>query len=117
MDFEFFLNFFVHCKKIIRIFAADMEQYSNIESAVCKFYKVEPNELYETKKSVYPLGFAKKALMYLYYANGMKVYDIAKAFGISTRRVFKNVAEVQVGLKSDTKIKEDIDSINQLLNI
>lgn len=93
------------------------ELYYNIELAVCKFYKVEPKELYETKKSVYPLGFAKKALMYLYYANGMKVYDIAKAFGISTRRVFKNVAEVQVGLKSDTKIKEDIETINQSLNI
>lgn len=93
------------------------ELYYNIESAVCKYFKVEPNELYETKKSVYPLGFAKKALMYLYYANGMKVYDIAKLFQISTRRVFKNVAEVQVGLKADTKIKEDIETINQSLNI
>lgn len=93
------------------------ELYYNIEATVCKFYKVEPRELYETKKSVYPLGFAKKALMYLYYANGLKVYDIAKMFGVSTRRVFTNVAEVQVGLNADTKIKEDIETIKQSLNI
>lgn len=94
-----------------------MTLFDKIESAVCKFYKVEPKGIYETRKSVYPFGCAKKALMYLYYANGMKVYDIADRFQISTRRVFKNVAEVQVGLKADTKIREDIEFIKLLLNI
>lgn len=110
------MKLFVHRKKIIRIFAAVMEKEKIIENAVCEFYKVDPNEVYTSHKSRYPMDAAKRVLMYLLYAEGVKVYDIADAFEISERLVYRNVAEVQVALKSDTKIKEDITAINKLLN-
>ena len=93
-----------------------MENLKKIEKAVCSFYKVEAEAAYKTSRSKYPLGTAKDVLMYMYYANGFKVYDIAKMFGVSERLVFRKCAEINVALKSDTKIKEDIESINKIIN-
>lgn len=91
------------------------EKYKNIEKAVCSFYKVEAEAAYKTSRSKYPIGTCKDILMYMYYANGMKVYDIAKMFGISERLVFRKCAEINLALKSDTKIKEDVEAIKNII--
>ena len=72
--------------------------------------------VYTTKNSVYPYGIARRMLMYLLYVNGMKVYHIAKLFGVSVRITNKYVAEIHVEWKKDTKIREDIESINKIIN-
>ena len=41
----------------------------------------------------------------------MKVYDVANAFGISQRLVFRNVAEMNVCLKKEPKAHDDYISI------
>ena len=92
------------------------ERYKKIENAVCGFYKVSADEVYTTKNSVYPYGIARRMLMYLLYVNGMKVYHIAKLFGVSVRITNKYVAEIHVEWKKDTKIREDIESINKIIN-
>lgn len=93
-----------------------LEKYKKIEQTVCGFYKVDAEEAYTTHNSRYPYGICKGVLMYMYYAYGIKVCDIAKMFGISERLVFRKCAEINVALKSDTKIKEDVDKINIMLN-
>lgn len=92
------------------------EKYKKIEKAVCDFYKVSTDEVYTTKNSVYPYGIARRMLMYLLYVNGMKVYHIAKLFGVSVRITNKYIAEIHVENKKDTKIREDIEKINIMLN-
>lgn len=92
------------------------EKYKKIEKAVCGFYKVSENDVYTKKNSVYPYGIARRMLMYLLYVNGMKVYHIAKLFGVSVRITNKYVAEIHVEYKKDTKIREDIESINKIIN-
>ena len=93
-----------------------MEKIKQIEKAVCGFYKVEPQEIYTTKKSVYPYDVCKKVLMYLLFRNKVREYDIAPMFGVSVRTVSKNIGEVKRAMKSDTKIKEDVEIINMLNN-
>lgn len=92
-----------------------MTQEQKIENGVCYFYKVEAEDLYACSKSKYPYGIARKALQYLLYENGVKVYIVSKMFGISERLVFRNCAEISVALKSDTKIKDDIESIKNII--
>lgn len=88
----------------------------NIEKAVCEYFKVEAKDLYHSQKHKYPFGGARNILMYLLYAAGYKVYVLQDWFNVSNTIVYRYVAEVSVALKSDTKIKEDIDNINKLLN-
>ena len=92
-----------------------MTNEQKIENGVCYFYKVEAEDLYSCSKSKYPYGIARKNLQYLLYEGGVKVYDIAKLFGISERLVFRNCAEINVALKSDTKIKEDVEAIKNII--
>ena len=54
--------------------------------------------------------------MYLLYASGYKVYIIQDWFNVSMAIIYRHLAEVSVALKHDTKIKEDIEKINKLLN-
>ena len=94
-----------------------MESYiERIEKAVSDFYKVPVNEIYNGHTYVYPFGVAKNTLMYLLYSNGVKPYDISNSFCVSTRLVYRKVSEVQEALRSDTKIRQDIDAINKMLN-
>lgn len=93
------------------------EKYKKIEKVVCDFYKVSADDVYTTNRSKYPIGTAKDILMYLYRANDMKTSNIAKIFGISERLVYRKYTEVKTELKSETKIKEDIETIKQSLNI
>ena len=88
----------------------------NIEKAVCKHFKVSPKDLYHPQKHKYPLGGARDVLMYLLYASGYKVYIIQDWFNVSMAIIYRHLAEVSVALKHDTKIKEDIEKINKLLN-
>lgn len=88
----------------------------NIEKAVCEHFKVSPKDLYQPQKHKYPLGGARDVLIYLLYAAGYKVYIIQEWFNVSDAATYRHIAEVSVALKSDTKIKEDIDRINKLLN-
>jgi hypothetical protein len=37
-------------------------------------------------------------------------------FGFARTMVYRRCAKISIALKSDTKIKEDIDRINKLLN-
>lgn len=88
----------------------------NIEKAVCEYFKVSPKDLYHPQKHKYPLGGARDILMYLLYAAGYKVYIIQEWFNVSRAIIYRHLGEVSVALKHDTKIKEDIDNINKLLN-
>lgn len=92
------------------------ETIKRIEKAVCDFYKVEPSDIYGTSRSKYPYDACKKVLMYTLFRNKVKQYQIAEMFSVSYRIVNKNIAEVKEALLSDTKIREDIESINKLLN-
>ena len=92
-----------------------MKQRKYIERAVSKHFKVDISKVYTARKSVYPYNGAKLALMYLLYKNGYKSYDIAKWFGFNPTLVYRYCGVVNVALKSDTKIKEDIESIEKLL--
>ena len=95
-----------------------METKKNIEKAVCEHFKVKLEDIYGRKgKREYPLDGARNCLLWLLYSNGYKSYDIARIFNITDRQVFNIAAKVAVALKSDTKIKEDIKSINQKLNM
>lgn len=87
-----------------------------IENAVCKYFKVEAKDLYHPQKHKYPLGGARDILMYLLYASGYKVYIIQDWFNVSRAIIYRHLGEVNIALKSDTKIKEDITEINKLLN-
>ena len=88
----------------------------NIEKAVCEYFKVEAKDLYHPQKHKYPLGGARDILMYLLYASGYKVYIIQDWFNVSRAIIYRHLGEVNIALKSDTKIKEDITAINKLLN-
>lgn len=88
----------------------------NIEKAVCEHFKVSPKDLYQPQKHKYPLGGARDILMYLLYASGYKVYIIQDWFNVSMAIIYRHLEDVRVALKSDTKIKEDIEKINKLLN-
>ena len=88
----------------------------NIEKAVCEHFKVSPKDLYQQQKHKYPLGGARDVLMYLLYAAGYKVYIIQDWFNVSRAIIYRHLGEVNIALKSDTKIKEDITAINKLLN-
>ena len=92
-----------------------MTNEQKIENGVCYFYKVEAEDIYSCSKSNYPYGIAKKILQYLLYESGVKPYEIAKLFNISSRLVFRNCAEINVALKSDTKIKEDVEAIKNII--
>ena len=92
-----------------------MNTRKKIENAVCKYYKVEVKDLYALHNRKYPFDGARNVLMYLLYKNKMKSYELAVEFGMSDRMVFKRLAEVSVALKSDTKIKEDIETIEKCL--
>lgn len=92
-----------------------MTQKSKIEKAVCEYYKVTVKELYSLHNRKYPFDGARNVLMYLLYKNKMKSYELAVEFGMSDRMVFKRLAEVSVALKSDTKLKEDIEIIEKCL--
>lgn len=73
--------------------------------------------MYSGKNHSYPYGGARSAAMWLLYSNKvMKSYEIAELFNITSQRVYSICAQVAVDLKSDTKIKEDIEEINELLN-
>ena len=93
-----------------------MKTVKNIEKAVSKHFKVDIKGVYASRKSVYPINGAKLALIYLLYANGCKSYRIAQKFGFDSTMIYRYCGQVQTALKSDTKIKEDIESINKLLN-
>lgn len=86
-----------------------------IETAVAEFYKIKVEDIYCKGKHCYPVNGARMALVWLLYSNGFKSYVISEFLGITERRVFKMAATVCVELKSDTKLKEDIDSINEKL--
>lgn len=92
-----------------------MTQKSKIEKAVCEYYKVEVKDLYSLHNRKYPFDGARNVLMYLLYKNKMKSYELAVEFDMSDRMVFKRLAEVSVALKSDTKLKEDIETIEKCL--
>jgi chromosomal replication initiation ATPase DnaA len=94
-----------------------MKTKQEIEKAVCNYFKVDVKEIYTSRSSKYPFGIAKEILMYLLFANGHKSYHIAEWFGFAPTMVYRHCGAVQAGLKSDTKIKEDIEKINQQLNI
>lgn len=92
-----------------------MKTKKEIEQAVCDYFKVDVKEIYANRSSKYPMGIAKEILMYLLFANGHKSYHIAEWFGFATTMVYRHCGEIQVALKSDTKIREDIEKINQIL--
>lgn len=92
-----------------------MNTKKKIEKAVCEFYKVEVKDLYSLHDRKYPYDGARNVLMYLLYKNKMKSYELAVEFDMSDRMVFKRLAEVSVALKSDTKLKEDIETIEKCL--
>lgn len=106
----FFIIFAAKSKKRME------EKTKIIEKAVCDFYKVDPNDIYGTSKSRYPYGVCKKVLMYMLFKNKVRQYEIATMFNVSNRIANRNITEVKKALLSDTKIKEDIDRINKLLN-
>ena len=92
------------------------DKRKKIEQAVCDFYKVEPQEIYATRKSVFPYDVCKKVLMYHLFKNKVREYDIAPMFGVSTRIVSKNICEIKEAMKSETKVREDIEIIYSMLN-
>lgn len=92
-----------------------MNTRKKIEKAVCEYYKVEVKDLYSLHNRKYPFDGARNVLMYLLYKNKMKSYELAVEFDMSDRMVFKRLAEVSVALKSDTKLKEDIETIEKCL--
>jgi chromosomal replication initiation ATPase DnaA len=92
-----------------------MNTRKKIEKAVCEYYKVEVKDLYSLHNRKYPYDGARNVLMYLLYKNKMKSYELAVEFDMSDRMVFKRLAEVSVALKSDTKLKEDIETIEKCL--
>lgn len=92
-----------------------MNTRKKIEKAVCEFYKVEVKDLYSLHNRKYPYDGARNVLMYLLYKNKMKSYELAVEFDMSDRMVFKRLAEVSVALKSNTKLKEDIETIEKCL--
>lgn len=93
-----------------------MKTKKDIEKVVCDYFKVKPNELYANRSSKYPVGIAKEILMYLLFVNGHKSYQIAEWFGFATTMVYRHCGTIQNALKSETKVKEDIEKINQQLN-
>lgn len=92
-----------------------MKTKKDIENAVAKYYKVPVVELY-TERTAYPHIGAHKVLIWLLYANGEKSYAIAKYFALTSRSIYLKLAEVSVALKSDTKMKQEIDEITKMLN-
>ena len=93
-----------------------MNQKNNIENAVSTYFKVDKASLYTKRKSTYPLDGARYILMYLLYVSGIKSYILTEMFNMSKQMVYRHIAEVQVALRSDTKIREDVEKINELLN-
>lgn len=92
-----------------------MKHKINIENAVSTYFKVNKEDLYIKRKITYPLDGARYILMYLLYANGIKSYILTEMFGMSKQMVYRHIAEVQVALRSDTKIREDVERINEML--
>lgn len=92
-----------------------MYKKKNIENAVCEYFKVNISDVYKARKSKYPYNGAKIILMYLLFANGYKSYDIAEWFGFTTTMVYRHCGEAQTALKSDSRIKQDIEEIINLL--
>ena len=88
----------------------------NIEKAVCEYFKVETKDLYSLKKRAYPWGIARDILIYMLFAAGYKTYIIDEWFGFARTMVYRRCAKISIALKSDTKIREDINNINKLLN-
>ena len=107
---------FLGLLNLFRIFAIDMNQKNNIENAVSTYFKVDKASLYTKRKSTYPLDGARYILMYLLYVSGIKSYILTEMFNMSKQMVYRHIAEVQVALRSDTKIREDVEKINELLN-
>lgn len=93
-----------------------MMEVKRIEQAVCDYYKVDIDDLYSRTRRCYPYGIARDILMYLLFSHNMKSYKIAEKFGFATTMVYRHCATIQVALKSDTKIKQDIEKINEMLN-
>lgn len=93
-----------------------MKTRKEIEKAVCSYFKVDRKEIYISRSSKYPMGIAREILMYLLFANGYKSYQIAEWFNFAPTMVYRHCGAIQIELKSDTKIKEDINKINQQLN-
>lgn len=92
-----------------------MRNKKHIESVVSEYFKIPVEEIYEDKKKSYPYNGAKLVMMYMLYKYGMKVYSIAGLFDISGRMAYHSIAQVSVALRSDTKLKEDIENIENLL--
>lgn len=100
----------------VRIFALEMKTKKQIEKAVCDYFKVDIDDVYSSvRKSKYPYNIAKSVLIYMLFANGYKSYFIAELFGFNSTMIYRYCGEVQTALKSDTKIKEDVDKINEIL--
>lgn len=105
--------------KILRIFAIEMKKNNNIvktvEKAIADFYKVDIKEVYSKGKHTYPINGARIAFIWILYSNGIKSYVISEMLGITERQVFKLASWACISMKSETKLKEDIDSINEKL--
>jgi len=93
-----------------------MNNKEKIENIVSEYFKVDVDELYSTHRQDYPYNGARRILMYLLYANGMKSYVIAEFFNLTSRRVYIMLGEVQVAIKSDSKVKDDVKQIEEMLN-
>lgn len=102
--------------KVTQMQPVEMRTKKEIETAVCDYFKVKKEEVYKAYKATYPVNGAKPILMYLLYKEGYKAYDIAAWFGFATTLIYRYCGEVQVALKSDTKIKEDVKAIQEKLN-
>lgn len=93
-----------------------MKKKETIENVVCEYFKVKPKDLYSLSKRKYPQGIARDILMYLLFANGYKSYDIAKMFGFDPTMVYRHCGWVQSALKTEPKVKEDLEKITGILN-
>ena len=93
-----------------------MRSKKTIECAVGKHFKLKPEEIYKAYKSNYPINGAKLVLIYMLYKEGVKSASIAKWFGFHPNMVYRYAAKVQAALKSDTKLREDVEKITEILN-
>ena len=93
-----------------------MEKKEKIENVVCEYFNVKPKDIYSLSKRKYPQGIARDIIIYLLFANGYKSYVIAKMFGFDTTMVYRHCGWVKSSLKTEPKVKEDLEKIQEMLN-
>lgn len=89
----------------------------DIQKAVCDYFNVNANEVYTSRSSKYPIGVAKKVLIYLLFVNNHSAEYIAELFNFAPTMVYRHCNDIKIELELESsKIKEDIEKIDNQLN-